>query len=148
MTLTSQSSVPPPCRPDEVRSPPPRRCRCGVAMVTDMWQRRVWMCVGELMHEPWPACCLYSFVRRKTVAVRIIDHDEYDKQASFFIELQQPYWNRRWTGVKRHCHLSDDLWPFLQLPWGTLFLLLFSLHLLLLLSLPPFSIRGPPIGQN
>uniref|UniRef100_A0A671VMQ3 Solute carrier family 8 member 1a n=1 Tax=Sparus aurata TaxID=8175 RepID=A0A671VMQ3_SPAAU len=28
----------------------------------------------------------------------IIDHDEYDKQASFFIELQQPYWNRRWTG--------------------------------------------------
>ncbi|XP_073322477.1 sodium/calcium exchanger 1a isoform X7 [Pagrus major] len=33
----------------------------------------------------------------KTVAVRIIDHDEYDKQASFFIELQQPYWNRRWT---------------------------------------------------
>ncbi|XP_073322503.1 sodium/calcium exchanger 1a isoform X10 [Pagrus major] len=36
----------------------------------------------------------------KTVAVRIIDHDEYDKQASFFIELQQPYWNRRWTGVK------------------------------------------------
>ncbi|XP_073322460.1 sodium/calcium exchanger 1a isoform X5 [Pagrus major] len=34
----------------------------------------------------------------KTVAVRIIDHDEYDKQASFFIELQQPYWNRRWTG--------------------------------------------------
>ncbi|XP_073322528.1 sodium/calcium exchanger 1a isoform X13 [Pagrus major] len=35
----------------------------------------------------------------KTVAVRIIDHDEYDKQASFFIELQQPYWNRRWTAV-------------------------------------------------
>ncbi|XP_049427850.1 sodium/calcium exchanger 1a isoform X2 [Epinephelus fuscoguttatus] len=35
----------------------------------------------------------------KTIAVRIIDHDEYDKQASFYIELQQPYWNkRRWTG--------------------------------------------------
>ncbi|XP_026215099.1 sodium/calcium exchanger 1-like isoform X15 [Anabas testudineus] len=35
----------------------------------------------------------------KTIAVRIIDHEEYDKQASFYIELQEPYWNRRrWTG--------------------------------------------------
>ncbi|XP_070770085.1 sodium/calcium exchanger 1a isoform X4 [Enoplosus armatus] len=35
----------------------------------------------------------------KTIAVRIIDHGEYDKQASFYIELQEPYWNRRrWTG--------------------------------------------------
>ncbi|XP_053193601.1 sodium/calcium exchanger 1a isoform X19 [Scomber japonicus] len=34
----------------------------------------------------------------KTIAVRIIDHEEYDKQASFHIELQEPYWNgRRWT---------------------------------------------------
>ncbi|XP_026215101.1 sodium/calcium exchanger 1-like isoform X17 [Anabas testudineus] len=36
----------------------------------------------------------------KTIAVRIIDHEEYDKQASFYIELQEPYWNRRrWTAV-------------------------------------------------
>ncbi|XP_026215098.1 sodium/calcium exchanger 1-like isoform X14 [Anabas testudineus] len=36
----------------------------------------------------------------KTIAVRIIDHEEYDKQASFYIELQEPYWNRRrWTGI-------------------------------------------------
>ncbi|XP_026179760.1 sodium/calcium exchanger 1-like isoform X1 [Mastacembelus armatus] len=35
----------------------------------------------------------------KTIAVRIIDHEEYDKQASFYIQLQEPYWNRRrWTG--------------------------------------------------
>ncbi|XP_067353064.1 sodium/calcium exchanger 1-like isoform X3 [Channa argus] len=35
----------------------------------------------------------------KTIAVRIIDHEEYDKQASFYIELQEPSWNRRrWTG--------------------------------------------------
>ncbi|XP_060951753.1 sodium/calcium exchanger 1-like isoform X8 [Limanda limanda] len=35
----------------------------------------------------------------KTVTVRIIDHEEYDKQATFYIELQEPYWNRRrWTG--------------------------------------------------
>uniref|UniRef100_A0A8C4HG25 Calx-beta domain-containing protein n=1 Tax=Dicentrarchus labrax TaxID=13489 RepID=A0A8C4HG25_DICLA len=34
----------------------------------------------------------------KTIAVRIIDHEEYDKQASFYIELKEPYWNRRrWT---------------------------------------------------
>ncbi|XP_041822558.1 sodium/calcium exchanger 1a isoform X1 [Chelmon rostratus] len=36
----------------------------------------------------------------KTIAIRIIDHEEYDKQASFFIELKEPYWNkRRWTAV-------------------------------------------------
>uniref|UniRef100_A0A8C2YZH8 Solute carrier family 8 member 1a n=1 Tax=Cyclopterus lumpus TaxID=8103 RepID=A0A8C2YZH8_CYCLU len=34
----------------------------------------------------------------KTITVRVIDHDEYDKQASFYIELQEPCWNqRRWT---------------------------------------------------
>ncbi|XP_034444842.1 sodium/calcium exchanger 1-like isoform X2 [Hippoglossus hippoglossus] len=36
----------------------------------------------------------------KTVTVRIIDHEEYDKQATFYIELQEPYWNRRrWTAL-------------------------------------------------
>ncbi|XP_075938806.1 sodium/calcium exchanger 1a isoform X18 [Anarhichas minor] len=36
----------------------------------------------------------------KIIAVRVIDHDEYDKQANFYIELQEPCWNqRRWTGV-------------------------------------------------
>lgn len=65
---------------------------------------------------PPPSRCLSSVVRRKSVAVRIIDHEEYDKQASFYVELQAPCWNqRRWTGVKRHLHLSDDLWPFLHL---------------------------------
>ncbi|XP_074484033.1 sodium/calcium exchanger 1a isoform X3 [Sebastes fasciatus] len=35
----------------------------------------------------------------KTIAVSIIDHEEYDKQASFYIELKEPCWNkRRWTG--------------------------------------------------
>ncbi|XP_071361650.1 sodium/calcium exchanger 1-like isoform X2 [Trachinotus anak] len=35
----------------------------------------------------------------KIISVRIIDHEEYDKQASFYIELQEPYWKRRrWTG--------------------------------------------------
>ncbi|XP_056135832.1 sodium/calcium exchanger 1a isoform X14 [Lampris incognitus] len=31
----------------------------------------------------------------KTIAVRIIDHEEYDKQANFYIQLQEPQWNRR-----------------------------------------------------
>ncbi|XP_056135831.1 sodium/calcium exchanger 1a isoform X13 [Lampris incognitus] len=36
----------------------------------------------------------------KTIAVRIIDHEEYDKQANFYIQLQEPQWNRRRrTGV-------------------------------------------------
>uniref|UniRef100_UPI003AAF83B4 sodium/calcium exchanger 1a isoform X9 n=1 Tax=Centroberyx gerrardi TaxID=166262 RepID=UPI003AAF83B4 len=37
----------------------------------------------------------------KTVAVRILDHEEYDKQARFYIQLQEPYWNRRrWTALR------------------------------------------------
>ncbi|XP_047221830.1 sodium/calcium exchanger 1-like isoform X6 [Girardinichthys multiradiatus] len=35
----------------------------------------------------------------KTISVRIIDHEEYDKKASFYVELQEPCWDRRrWTG--------------------------------------------------
>ncbi|XP_055359814.1 sodium/calcium exchanger 1-like isoform X4 [Betta splendens] len=35
----------------------------------------------------------------KMVTVRIIDHEEYDKQANFYVELQEPSWNRRWTAM-------------------------------------------------
>uniref|UniRef100_A0A3B1JGI4 Solute carrier family 8 member 1a n=1 Tax=Astyanax mexicanus TaxID=7994 RepID=A0A3B1JGI4_ASTMX len=35
----------------------------------------------------------------KTIKVKIVDHDEYDKQASFYLQLQEPEWRRRgWTG--------------------------------------------------
>ncbi|KAM4751023.1 sodium/calcium exchanger 1-like isoform 5-T5 [Anableps anableps] len=35
----------------------------------------------------------------KTISVRIIDHEEYDKKANFYVELQEPCWDRRgWTG--------------------------------------------------
>lgn len=35
----------------------------------------------------------------KTIKVNILDHEEYDKHANFFIELQEPEWRRRgWTG--------------------------------------------------
>ncbi|KAM8878929.1 sodium/calcium exchanger 1a isoform 2-T2 [Spinachia spinachia] len=46
----------------------------------------------------------------KTIAVRVIDHDEYDKQASFYIELQEPCWDqRRWTAV-----LLQEIGGFVQ----------------------------------
>ncbi|XP_031152987.1 sodium/calcium exchanger 1a isoform X7 [Sander lucioperca] len=35
----------------------------------------------------------------KLISVRIIDREEYDKQARFYVELQEPCWNQtRWTG--------------------------------------------------
>ncbi|XP_067115276.1 sodium/calcium exchanger 1a isoform X11 [Osmerus mordax] len=34
----------------------------------------------------------------KTLAIRILDHEEYDRRASFYIELQEPTWNKRLTG--------------------------------------------------
>ncbi len=38
---------------------------------------------------------------RKTIKVKILDHEEYDKHANFFIELQEPEWRRRgWTGER------------------------------------------------
>uniref|UniRef100_A0A8C2E460 Solute carrier family 8 member 1a n=1 Tax=Cyprinus carpio TaxID=7962 RepID=A0A8C2E460_CYPCA len=34
----------------------------------------------------------------KSIKVKILDHEEYDKHANFFIELQEPEWRRRgWT---------------------------------------------------
>ncbi|XP_038827648.1 sodium/calcium exchanger 1a isoform X15 [Salvelinus namaycush] len=35
----------------------------------------------------------------KTIVVRILDHDEYERQARFYIELQEPHWKRRLTAV-------------------------------------------------
>jgi len=38
---------------------------------------------------------------RKTIKVKILDHEEYDKHANFFLELQEPEWRRRgWTGER------------------------------------------------
>lgn len=43
---------------------------------------------------------LCSF-NRKTIKVKILDHEEYDKHSNFFIELQEPEWRRRgWTGER------------------------------------------------
>lgn len=61
------------------------------------------LCVCELMHDP-----LTSDPHRKTLSVRIIDQEQYDKKATFYVELQEPYWDRRrWTGVRTRLHLSD-----------------------------------------
>ncbi|XP_060767488.1 sodium/calcium exchanger 1a isoform X2 [Neoarius graeffei] len=39
----------------------------------------------------------------KSIRVKIVDHDEYDKQANFYIQLQEPEWRRRgWTAVLLH----------------------------------------------
>uniref|UniRef100_A0A8C1WNY4 Solute carrier family 8 member 1a n=1 Tax=Cyprinus carpio TaxID=7962 RepID=A0A8C1WNY4_CYPCA len=39
----------------------------------------------------------------KTIKVKILDHEEYDKHANFFIELQEPEWRRRgWTAMLLH----------------------------------------------
>ncbi|XP_030626895.1 sodium/calcium exchanger 1a isoform X15 [Chanos chanos] len=39
----------------------------------------------------------------KTIMVKILDHEEYDKQANFYIELQEPEWRKRgWTAVLLH----------------------------------------------
>lgn len=40
------------------------------------------------------------FPHRKTLVIRILDHEEYDRRASFYIELQEPTWNKRLTGVR------------------------------------------------
>ncbi|XP_047221826.1 sodium/calcium exchanger 1-like isoform X2 [Girardinichthys multiradiatus] len=46
----------------------------------------------------------------KTISVRIIDHEEYDKKASFYVELQEPCWDRRrWTAV-----LLQEVGGFIQ----------------------------------
>ncbi|XP_039530111.1 sodium/calcium exchanger 1a isoform X6 [Pimephales promelas] len=47
----------------------------------------------------------------KTIKVKILDHEEYDKHANFFLELQEPEWRRRgWTGgfVKTDKQLYED----------------------------------------
>ncbi|XP_056104675.1 sodium/calcium exchanger 1a isoform X2 [Rhinichthys klamathensis goyatoka] len=39
----------------------------------------------------------------KTIKVKILDHEEYDKHANFFLELQEPEWRRRgWTAMLLH----------------------------------------------
>jgi hypothetical protein len=38
---------------------------------------------------------------RKTIAIKILDREEYDKHSYFTLELQTPYWRTRgWTGVR------------------------------------------------
>ncbi|XP_048104212.1 sodium/calcium exchanger 1a isoform X5 [Alosa alosa] len=39
----------------------------------------------------------------KTITVKILDHEEYNKQANFYIQLQEPHWKKlRWTAVLLH----------------------------------------------
>ncbi|XP_038827663.1 sodium/calcium exchanger 1a isoform X17 [Salvelinus namaycush] len=44
----------------------------------------------------------------KTIVVRILDHDEYERQARFYIELQEPHWKRRLTGVREALSKKEE----------------------------------------
>ncbi|XP_030626899.1 sodium/calcium exchanger 1a isoform X18 [Chanos chanos] len=45
----------------------------------------------------------------KTIMVKILDHEEYDKQANFYIELQEPEWRKRgWTGLLLNSSEGED----------------------------------------
>ncbi|XP_067115277.1 sodium/calcium exchanger 1a isoform X12 [Osmerus mordax] len=44
----------------------------------------------------------------KTLAIRILDHEEYDRRASFYIELQEPTWNKRLTGVRVSSRIKEE----------------------------------------
>lgn len=56
----------------------------------------VCVCVHHACIIPTPL--LLSCFCRKTITVRVLNREEYDKQCSFCIELQTPLWRRRgWT---------------------------------------------------
>ncbi len=56
----------------------------------------VCVCVYHACIIPTPL--LLSCFCRKTISVRVLNREEYDKQCSFCIELQTPLWRRRgWT---------------------------------------------------
>uniref|UniRef100_A0A3P9AAE8 Calx-beta domain-containing protein n=1 Tax=Esox lucius TaxID=8010 RepID=A0A3P9AAE8_ESOLU len=53
---------------------------------------------GEDFEDTYGALEFQNDEILKTIAVRILDHDEYERQAKFYIELQEPDWKRRLTG--------------------------------------------------
>lgn len=56
----------------------------------------VWVSVYHACIIPTPR--LLSCFCRKTLTVRVLDREEYNKQCSFYVELQTPLWRRRgWT---------------------------------------------------
>ncbi|XP_035260990.1 sodium/calcium exchanger 1-like isoform X2 [Anguilla anguilla] len=38
----------------------------------------------------------------KTISIRILDREEYDKHSCFYVELREPLWKRPWTAVLLH----------------------------------------------
>lgn len=52
---------------------------------------------------------------RKTITVRILDREEYNKLSSFSILLETPEWRRsgkKWTGVTDNPHWECTVWGF------------------------------------
>ncbi|KAJ8002340.1 hypothetical protein DPEC_G00178860 [Dallia pectoralis] len=54
---------------------------------------------GEDFEDTYGALEFQNDEILKTIAVRILDHDEYERHAKFYIELQEPDWTRRLTAV-------------------------------------------------
>lgn len=70
-------------------------------------------------HLPLCLCmcvCVYTCIPyRKTITVRILDREEYNKQSSFYILLETPEWRRsgkKWTGVTDNQHWECTVWGF------------------------------------
>lgn len=79
----------------------------------------------------------FAFVlcsHRKFITLRILDRDEYEKECSFFLVLEEPIWlRRRKKGVRVKPDNSQETKAFLCLslfPPRTSFCLLLSCHLL------------------
>ncbi len=76
--------------PSTALRPAPRVCLLVCVCVC------VCVCVYHACIIPTPL--LLSCFCRKTISVRVLNREEYDKQCSFCIELQTPLWRRRgWT---------------------------------------------------
>ena len=85
----------------------------------------VCVCVCECVCHTWLPCCLLTmhvFISsmcvyvcvwcRKTITIRIIDREEYNKQSSFYVLLDTPQWRRsrkEKTGVRASQHPESQI---------------------------------------
>lgn len=70
-------------------------------------------CCLLTMHVFISSMCVYVCVRcRKTITVRILDREEYNKQSSFYVLLDSPQWRRsrkEKTGVRASQHPESQI---------------------------------------
>lgn len=73
-------------------------------------------CCLLTMHVFISSMCVYVCVWcRKTITIRILDREEYNKQSSFYVLLDSPQWRRsrkKKTGVRASQHSESQInWP-------------------------------------